>query len=265
MPRCAIGNLGARDRPISSGVLSGGADVQYGGQTFASASRFVQRHANWVGPYEPAHGETEEWCSRWSGAAALARVLVSLPRVDARLSLSESGREIDTYLGTRARGVHHHRIAQGILKLPRHIEEYLRGRSRQAVRTNLRRADAAGIDCILTSHHEQRRSAAAALGISNWVDPPRDPVWIARAGSKDIGILWATIDTQWALLRALEASQSEARYALHTALVAELCAKGVTYLFAQGANALLLPTGQQYFQKLLGYGVAHLRLRGAST
>ncbi len=96
---------------------------------------------------------------------------------------------------------------------------------------------------------------------ANIVNRPCDPVWVVRNGvSENVGLMWATVDREWAMLRLLVAKRSEARYALHTELVRYLCSQGVRYLFAREVSALLLPPGLQYFQQLLGYQVAHLRV-----
>jgi hypothetical protein len=250
-------------------------DLQYGGETFIAASHFARNHSTSIDRSELKQDvarTSDGVASHFAGAVALARLLVRLPRIDVRLSDSPSGREIDAYLRKRARGLHPNRIAQGVLCLPEHPAEYLRGRSRQAVRTNLRRAEAAQLHCRVVPDLDERRGAAAELGMEEWtpklVDRPGDPVWVAHNGtSKSVGMLWATVDREWAMLRLLTTSRSEARYALHTALVSDLCSRGVRYLFVREAPALLLPPGLQYLQRLLGYRVVHLRVprRAAPT
>jgi hypothetical protein len=200
------------------------------------------------------------------GALAFVRLLARLPRVDVQLSDSSAGREIDGYLRARARGLQHNRIAQGVLHLPERPADYLRGRSRQALRTNLHRAEAANLRCDAVLDLEDRLEAVVQLGMEDWAAKldgrPEDPVWIARDGADtNVGLLWATVDSEWAMLRLLVAEFSEARYALHTALVTDLCSRGVRHLFARKGSALLLTPGLQYFQQRLGYQVAHLRLR----
>ena len=192
-------------------------------------------------------------------------LLVRLPRIDVRLSDSPPGREIGAYLCERARGIYFNRVAQGILDIPGRPADYLRGRSRQAVRTNLHRADDAHLTCNAVHDRAERRSAAIAFGMGesqSLIIRASDLFWVAcNPDNENVGALWATVDTEWAMLRFLVANCSEARYALHTTLVNYLSTKGVRYLFAESASALLLTPGLQYFQKLLGYRVAHLRVR----
>jgi hypothetical protein len=249
--------------------LTRDAGIQYGGETFRAASYFARRHSRSIDRAEltqDARGAPDAAAPPLGGAAAFARLLVRLPRIDVRLSDSSPGREIDAYLRARARGLRHNCIAQGVLPLPEQPADYLRGRSRQAVRTNLHRAEAARLRCRAVLDLDERLDAATVLGMQEWnpklVDRPRDPVWVARDGeSRTVGLLWATVDSEWTMLRLLAASCSEARYALHTALVCYLCSRGARYLFARKGCALLLQPGLQYFQQLLGYRVAHLRLR----
>ena len=246
------------------------AGLQYGGETFLAASHFARSHSRSIDRSELRQDASEASvgvASSLAGAIAFVRLLVGLERIDVRLSDSSSGREIDAYLRARARGLYHNRIAQGVLCLPEQPSDYLRGRSRQAVRTNLRRAEAAQLHCRAVLDLDERRGIAAELGMDEWtaklVDRPRDPVWVAHNGaSESVGMLWATVDSEWAMLRLLATSRSEARYALHTALVSHLCSRGVRYLFVREASALLLTPGLQYLQRLLGYRVVHLRVPG---
>jgi hypothetical protein len=245
------------------------AGLQYGGETFAAASCFVRNHSRSIDRAQLTQDERStdaDAAAPLGGAIAFARVLARLPRVEVRLSDSSAGREIDRYLRARARGLRHNRIAQGVLHLPEQPADYLRGRSRQALRTNLHRADAANVRCDAVGDLDERLDAVVQLGMGDWTarlaDRPHDPVWIARDGAnKDVGLLWATVDTEWAMLRLLVAEFSEVRYALHTTLVRDLCSRGVRHLFARKGSALLLAPGLQYFQQRLGYQVVHLRVR----
>jgi hypothetical protein len=64
------------------------------------------------------------------------------------LSDSRSGQVIREYFSRRSLGVLPvTRFCRGVLVLPRDHAEYLRGRRRQALRTNLRHATEAGIRC----------------------------------------------------------------------------------------------------------------------
>jgi hypothetical protein len=253
----------------SSRKLTRDAGLQYGGKTFTAASYFARNHSRSIDHSQltkDVRTTPVGSAPPFGGAFAFVRLLARLPRVDVRLSDSSAGREIDAYLRARARGLYRNRIAQGVLYVPEQPADYLRGRSRQAVRTNLRRAEAAQLHCRAVLDIDERRDAAVELGMDEWTaklaDRPRDPVWVARNGaSENVGLLWATVDSEWAMLRLLVATRSEARYALHTELVTHLCSRGVRYLMVREVSALLLTPGLQYFQQLLGYRVAHLRVR----
>jgi len=222
--------------------------------------------------HAPGHGDfrlrTDDVVESVVGAGTLARLLVGLPRIEVRVTDLPAGREIAAFLRTRTFAISYHRIAQGVLCLPDRPADYLRGRSRQAVRTNLHKADAARLQCRAVVDRDERRDIATALGMGTeataLADERDDVVWAAIGpGEESLGLLWATVDAEWAMLRNLSARPAEARYLLHTALVRHLYCRGVRYLFAQGGNALSLAPGLQYFQKLLGYRVANLRAPSA--
>jgi hypothetical protein len=72
------------------------------------------------------------------------------------LSGSSAGQALRAYFDQRSFGVFpKNRLCRGVLLLPRCHSEYLRGRSRQALRTNLRRAATAGITCETMSDRSQ--------------------------------------------------------------------------------------------------------------
>lgn len=231
-------------------MLTRSSGLRYGDEALTAASYFLRkrsRESTFSLPMPEIPWAPNDFVPPIHGAMALVRVLAQLPRIDVRLSDSPPGREIDKYLSIRVHGVCTHRLAQGVLHIPGRPGEYLRGRSRQAVRTNLHRAEAANIECRFPPNLQ---SGAGTVEL------------IAFDGrGENVGHLSATVDSEWAMLRDLVGTQSEARYALHTALVTFLCSRGVRFLFVQGPGALVLPPGLQYFQHLLGYRVAHLRVR----
>jgi hypothetical protein len=168
-----------------------------------------------------------------------------------------------------------HRICQAVLPLPDDFSAYLKGRHRQAVRTNLRRATAAGVCCEellsdsdIVSAWEQ---VTDARGIGAWLQAWRDSLslpgtrhFAARAATGAVlAVLTVTIDEHVALIQAAVASEHPARWKLHAHLVELLCERRVRYLFVTGGGlcgALGLSPATQYFQHLLGYGLCHVRL-----
>lgn len=80
-----------------------------------------------------------------AGSLTLARYERSLPTVTVQLTGSPAGRLIGEHLAIRERGRLRYRSAQAVLRLPGDFAGYLRGRHRQAVRTNVGHARRAGL------------------------------------------------------------------------------------------------------------------------
>jgi len=59
-------------------------------------------------------------------------------------------------------------------------------------------------------------------------------------------------------------SERYARWLLHTAIVERLCAVGCRLLLTNSFDVPLMAPGQQYFQRLLGYSIARVRLHSTS-
>ncbi len=105
-------------------------------------------------------------------AVALIVLLFRTRSEQVVLSTSLTGQALSAYFNQRSFGVFpQNRLCRGLLVLPEHHSDYLRGRRRQALRTNLRRAEVAGIRCEaisdprrafdeITEIVEQRRTPA---------------------------------------------------------------------------------------------------------
>lgn len=236
----------------------------YAGADFEAAWRLVCR-LRW-----PLSAARADWRSSAHDAACLWRVVVGLPRIAVRPSAAPTGRELRRYFcGGRDRGLRR-RLVQGVLALPSSREDYLRGRSRQAVRTALRRAASDGASCAAVADVEARRAAVRALsdsldGVGEWgetlFERPFDRWWVAYdAGGRPVGFAVVTVDGRAALLQSLVATSSEIRVLAHTEMVGDLCAAGVGHLAVRDGCALLMPSGLHYLQQRLGYELAHLRL-----
>jgi hypothetical protein len=205
---------------------------------------------------------------RYAGglSADLARALCGLPYLigllclapRTRLSLSESpaGKCIRAHLRLRRWGLPRFRLAQGVLHLPEDYASYLRGRKRQAVRTNVARARSRGIQCthatvygwLLDGHSGEQRAPAECWQARN------------RAGTL-VGEAWVTIDAECALLHSMTTSETDVRWLLHAAIIEQLCGRGARQLLTNSHDAFLMTPGQQYFQHLLGYSVERVRVR----
>jgi hypothetical protein len=245
-------------------------EYRYGGRAFQAASYFAVRHltrdrsrrtgATWAGEGRPP---------ALHGAVAFGSLVRHAPRVAVRLTDSAEGQEIRRYLQARSQGLRWNRVAQGTLELPDDAAQYFRGKSRQAVRTNIRRAADSGLRCesifdpagFSSPVRAQLAAGVRDGGEESLEGGAHEPQWIVLddAGNT-LGCMAASIDKDCALLHYLSGESCEARYLLHSELVKHLCGQGVRHLLVVGASGLALSPGIQYFQHLLGYRIANLRV-----
>ena len=199
------------------------------------------------------------------------------------LSTSMTGQALSGYFNERAFGVFpQNRLCRGLLVLPEHHSDYLRGRRRQALRTNLRRAELAGIRCEAISDRrrafdeiteivKRRRTLATQAEqqiLASWqamLEGPEMTLVVARDRlGRPLALMAAVIDDAVCLIRLAVASSYEARWALHDHLVRIVIARGVKYLLGEGGGpfgALGFDANLLHYQHLLGYELRHLRPR----
>ena len=216
-------------------------------------------------------------------AVALFVLLVRIRSEQVVLSTSLTGQALSAYFSQRSFGVFpQNRLCRGLLVLPEHHSDYLRGRRRQALRTNLRRAEVAGIRCEaisdphrafdeITEIVKQRRTSAtqAELQIlASWeavLEGPEMTLLVARDQlGRPLALTGAVIDDAVCLIRLAVASSHEARWGLHDYLVQLLIARGVKYLLGEGGGpfgALGFDANLLHYQHLLGYELRHLKPR----
>jgi hypothetical protein len=246
-------------------------ELQYGGARFERAALTVRRSRQNIG----LMGWSAALVGDPLGAMALLEVLRRLPRVELTPSAQPAGRVLLDHLQERRRGVAPNRLAQGVLPLPSSLAEYLTGRHRQAVRTNVGHAREQGIRCGPVSEVSERLSIRRAWLRRRLADgeaPPAEDEWITDTGDgaewwvaadghgEPLALSKLIIDSQCALLHGLVSVSYPARWLLHTQVVEAAIGAGAQLLIVRDGNALLLPPGTQYFQRLLGYRVAHLTL-----
>ena len=207
---------------------------------------------------------------------ALIRLLVAirrLPVVDLRVRQAD----VDAWSEARFGPARHGRLAQAVLDLPAVEEQYLAGRPKQALRTNLRHARDLGVtsDRIPTyeAWFKQARVVLQAGGDSSAVPPEmakpepgqRVAYYVARdAHGTPLAAAGIALFGQFAVLFGmcsrydLHPSASFARYQLHTFFALDLGSSGVKHLLV--GSALRETAGNQYFQHLLGYRARNLRV-----
>jgi hypothetical protein len=216
-------------------------------------------------------------------AAALIVVLVRTRSEEVVISRSSAGQTLSAYFNERTLGVFpKNRLCRGVLVLPEHHCDYLRGRKRQALRTNLRRAEVAGIRCeaikdpcrafdAITEIVDHRRKSVTedeAPILASWATTlaaSEMTLVVARDRlGRPLALIGAVIDDAVCLIRLAVASSHEARWALHDYLVQILIAQGVRHLLGEGGGpfgALGFDTSLHHYQHLLGYELRHLSPR----
>ncbi|MGL4305221.1 MAG: hypothetical protein ACRCSF_03625 [Mycobacteriaceae bacterium] len=211
-----------------------------------------------------------------AGAKAVVSVLRSLPVVTADFSDSASGRELRSWFTDPYWFFPTHRIAVSLLPLPGTSAEYLRGKPRQAVRTNIRRSLDVGTTCsVVTDPYERADIVKDVMAQRN--EDPRQLLdrpehskidrtfFVARSSSGEALALAETVhDGLWVGLGVLVTGRSgpetrDARYHLHTDVIKHVIDCSAKKLIV-GGNSLLFPQGTRYFQHRVGYSIIRLRL-----
>jgi hypothetical protein len=248
-------------------------ELRYGSGEFLAASDLARRL-----PYNP---RVPALIGSVVRDPALIRVLLTvwrLPVVDLRVRRADADAWFGTYFGPAGRGIFGGRLAQAVLELPTAEEQYLAGRTKQALRTNLRHARDRGVTSCRIPAYEAWFEAASAI-----LHTHRDgPAWARKLGKPGPGqqvayyvardaherplafagvALFGQFGVLFTMLSHLDRqpSASWARYQLHTCLALDLGRSGVTHLLT--GSALRETAGNQYFQHLLGYRARNLHVQ----
>jgi hypothetical protein len=242
--------------------------LRYGGPWFAAASGL------------PLGGEIGRGQLPSLVAAALLHprrtvaLIVLLARTRSErpvLSGSPAGEALRAYFNERTLGVFpRHRLCRGVLLLPEDHSEYSRGRRRQALRTNVRRAVSDGISCETVE--DRQRVADEILKVDR--QERAEVFWQRALARREVTLMVArdkrgtplawtgvVLDESVCLITLTGSISKEARWALHDYLVRILIARGVRYLLANGGGpfgALGYTANIQHYQHLLGYELRHL-------
>ena len=215
------------------------------------------------------------------GVPGLTRLIRSLPSLV--VPMSEVDRPVAERLqhGQRLPGMRGRRLCQAVLPLEATQKKYLTGKSRQALRTNLSRARDLGITCAVVVTEDDKQALVQAMSKGQrevhardeeMFRFPQDVTWMeARSGDgEQIAMALISQSSRYGLLIRLFArtdhlASSQARFALHSAVVEHVRANGGEYLLVEGKGPLLLEPGIQYFQHLNGYRLMNVRLEGAAN
>lgn len=254
--------------------------LQYGGRWFTAASALAfTRRTTRSGvrgiALLAAAGIRRPW-----QILALSRLLVHTPSEHLHLSDTAAGQALRDYFGRRYLGfLPITRLCRGVLILPRRHSDYLRGRRREAVRRNLRRAAAAGITCETSNDRsraiehlielsEERLEPVPPAYAERWhraVARPETTIMLAHdAGRRPVAAASAVIDDTVCLIEFAVANSHEARWALHDHIVRLAIERRVRYLLAEGDGpfgALGFPPAVQRYQHMHGYELRHVKPR----
>ena len=196
------------------------------------------------------------------------QLLTALPVQVLPVSAGPAGEALRRHLtgSWRRSGSHAH------LALPDTMDEYLRGRSRQALRTNLHRAEALGLSCAMGVASEREEALEVYLRecVAERRPETQEQVtalfthwWTVRdAAGRAQGHAFVLADRRTALLQLLMGSEDlelahQTRYLLHAAVVRDLIASGRRHLVLE---ALLgAPEGHKYFAARLGYRACRVK------
>jgi hypothetical protein len=236
----------------------------------------IETAAGYVAAVRGATGVAQRaraFCSP-SGLRAVLDVLRTVPAVEAPFSGTPAGTGLRrAFPPGRSRFLS--RVPVALLRVPASQAEYLRGRPRQALRTNVNRATALGISCSLVDqpaeleqvirHIAERRSQDPATMVREDVPPgvPRRFIVARDATGEPVALSETILDGRWAGLATLVTVPTEGdgqvlRYLLHAETVRDLIDQGVQMLVVSG-SMLLTTTGTRYFQRRTGYEPVWLR------
>lgn len=254
---------------------------RYGGEPFAEASKL---------PLQGGLGHPRRLAAFLSAAlghprraGALMALIANTKSEQLTLSASASGRALREYFAATYLGViPQNRLCRGVLLIPACYSDYIRGRRRQALRTNLRRAERAGIRCesvdepgsfmaatrqVMESRQTAPTDVERAHLEHDWaalVARPEMTLLAARdADGHPQAVLAAIVDDHVGLIQIAVACGHDARWALHDHLLRALCTRGTQFLMVEGGGpfgALGFPRDVHHFQHLLGYELRHVRL-----
>jgi len=209
-----------------------------------------------------------------AGLRSLLTLAAGLPVVEADFSASPSGQELRSWFRPDRR-VPVDRVPVALLRLPATPAEYLRGRPRQALRTNVTRAAQAGLTAEVMTDGPELRGCVAAVAALRGQEPDRvlraegHPgvrqlfVVVRDRAGDPVALSESVVDGRWAGLGALvialgHPDNQVMRYLLHVETVKALMAEGVQALTV-GGSMLLTSTGTRYFQRRTGYQPVWLR------
>jgi hypothetical protein len=242
------------------------------GEALEAAAQYVQSVRTAGTPAARARAAASR-----DGLTAVRAVLRELPDHPLSFSDAPAGRELRAWFRPDRR-LPFNRAPIAVLELPGSSAEYLRGRLRQALRTNAARAAAEGVRCApvedaaelhrIAVHIADRRGASPDHVAPDYQRPTSDRLWsVAYDDAGDpVAVAQTVVDESRAGLITLMTASGHpsarvTRYAVQAHLADRLIGRGVTTL-AVGGSMLLTSPGTRYFQRRTGYVPVHVRPDG---
>ena len=208
-----------------------------------------------------------------------ARTLFSLrelPIVELRLSAAEHDHWLHARWPAGGESLFDGYWAQAVIQTSVKEREYLAGRHRQAVRTNIRRARELGITANRLGGYDEfavasapvyrsRSGGEAVLAATRESAPSDEFAWYSAstvAHEAPIAVAAAALFGDFAVLAVMVGNKDYARvgyarYLLHTFVLGDLAAHGIRHLIV--GSVLRESNGNQYFQRLLGYRICNVQ------
>jgi hypothetical protein len=208
-----------------------------------------------------------------------ARMLLSLrelPIVELRLSVGEHRRWLHARWPAAGESLFDGYWAQAVIQTSVKEHEYLAGRHRQAVRTNIHRARELGISATRLGGYDEfvaastpvyrsRRGGDAVLAATRQPPSSDEFAWYSAstvAHEVPITVAAVALFGDFAVLAVMVGNQDYAhigyaRYLLHTFVLGDLATHGIRHLIV--GSVLRESNGNQYFQRLLGYRICNVQ------
>jgi len=207
----------------------------------------------------------------WSGMVSFRKTLKSLPELEIHLTPDISGKIIREYIDSK-KLFSSRKSAACVLVLPEETKDYISGRSKQSLRTNIRKADTSNLRVYRLSDSEIDPMVARAISeqaqIKHLGALARDKIrigvknWVAvDAEEQIIGFARIQTDRDVAMIKCLvsieDNNRSIVRWKLSYDIFAECIQSGIKYVICD--SLFELDAGKLYFQERLGFKVFRLR------
>jgi hypothetical protein len=244
-------------------------ELRYGDPFFVAASELARSL--------PDSPRPADLLTRLARDRSLVRVLLAVWRLPA-VEFRATGTALEPWSAAYFEPRKSSRRAQAVLELPAVEKQYLTGRPKQALRTNLSHARKNGITSVrVASYEEWLEDLSVVLKARGDLEPekwdehkivPGQEIayYVARdAEQTPLACARVAVFGQFGALFSMLSrpdmypSTSWARYQLHTFLALDLGSSGVEYL--QVGSAFKEADGTQFFQHLVGYRARNIRLK----